>query len=157
MKICVISDTHGSDAAIRRALNAADGADCFIHLGDNVRDARSIEAVTQKTVYSVRGNCDMASEAEDERVLTLCGARLFITHGHRYGVSSSTTRLACRGEELCCGAALFGHTHMSLVEAWGPLLLINPGSPALPRGGMQPSIAMLDINDGEIYPRIVTL
>lgn len=157
MKVCAISDTHGSAFAIRRALEAAKDADCFIHLGDTVRDARSLEALTGKPVYFVRGNCDAASDADSERVLTLCGARLLITHGHNYSVSASTINLAYRAEELGCSAALFGHTHMSLIEASGPLLIINPGSPALPRGGMKPSIAVLEIENGEIYPSIVTL
>ena len=45
--------------------------------------------------------------------------------------------------------------HISLLEASGALLALNPGSPTSPREGRAPSAALLKIENGTIYPEIV--
>ena len=40
LRVLVISDTHGSDVAIRRALEVCRQIDVAIHLGDIVSDAK---------------------------------------------------------------------------------------------------------------------
>ncbi len=37
-----------------------------------------------------------------------------------------------------------GHTHIPLLEKRGNLVYVNPGSVALPKGGFEPSYALLD-------------
>lgn len=51
-------------------------------------------------------------------------------------------------------AALFGHTHIPLVEAQGDVLLVNPGSLSRPRGGSAPGCALLTIEQGEVRVRL---
>lgn len=155
MNVGVISDTHGTGGALRRALAALPKMDAWIHLGDYASDSRLLEAAGIP-VYAVRGNCDGDARAESERVITLGGARLFLTHGHRYGVKQGTEAVLYRAEELLCNAVLFGHTHIPLVEAQGSILAINPGSAALPHQG-KPSIARLTIENGDVHARIVLL
>ena len=155
MNIGVISDTHGNEGALRRALTALPGMDAWIHLGDHASDSRVLSAA-DVPVYTVRGNCDFDTSAEQELVITLGGARLFLTHGHKYGVKQGVEAVFYRAQELMCGAVLFGHTHLSLVEAWGSVLGVNPGSAALPHKG-RPSVARLSIEKGDINARIVLL
>ena len=106
-------------------------------------------------MYSVRGNCDFDARLAAEQILTLEGVRIFACHGHQYGVRYDRTRLFYRAEELKCTLALYGHTHVSLLEASGALLALNPGSPTSPREGRAPSAALLKIENGTIYPEIV--
>ncbi|HWR19292.1 MAG TPA: metallophosphoesterase [Clostridia bacterium] len=155
MNVGVISDTHGSDYAIRRALNALPHMDAWIHLGDHASDSRAL-STANVPVYAVRGNCDFDLSAEVERVIMLQGVRLFLTHGHKYGVKQNVQTVFYRAEEFLCSAVLFGHTHVPLVEAWGSILGINPGSAALPLRG-RPSVAKLTIEKGDVSAKIVLL
>ncbi|HWS28970.1 MAG TPA: metallophosphoesterase [Clostridia bacterium] len=155
MNVGVISDTHGSDHALKRALNALPGMDAWIHLGDYASDSRALSAANVP-VYAVRGNCDFDARAETERVITLGGARLFLTHGHKYGVKQNLGTVFHRAEELMCLAVLFGHTHLPTVEVWGNILGVNPGSAALPQRG-RPSVAKLTIEKGDVNARIVLI
>jgi putative phosphoesterase len=45
---------------------------------------------------------------------------------------------------------VYGHTHISLINQEENLLVINPGSPSMPRGGLPPSVALLTIENGKI-------
>ena len=154
MKILVFSDTHGLTASAVRAANAHADADEIIHLGDNVRDAREIERLTGKPVTFVRGNCDYSPEPE-KLLITKGGCRIFLTHGHRYGVGFSLLRLALAAEEAGAQAALFGHTHKSLLEYENCILLLNPGSTSCPRGCV-PSYALIEAEGGRIKAEIIS-
>lgn len=151
----VISDTHGSRAAIEAALNKLPEAKIWLHLGDNLQDADYI-IEAGKTVYSVRGNCDFTN-ASTESVITIEKTRIYMTHGHRYDVDYDRSRLAYRAEELNCTVALYGHTHISLIEASGRLLIVNPGSPSRPRGGRRASFASLTVDGTDVCSRIILL
>ena len=50
---------------------------------------------------------------EDEKIIEVCGKKIFITHGHFYGVKEGMQRLLYRGLELKVDIALYGHTHIS--------------------------------------------
>lgn len=143
MKIAVISDTHG-----RCVKDIFDDADAVIHLGDHFSD----EIHTDLPIYRVKGNCD-ADIAPTEQILELCGRKIFITHGHLYGVKQSLNRLLYRAEELGADAALFGHTHIAFCENVGGILLLNPGSFARPRAG-SPSCAKLYVDYSEMRAEI---
>ena len=81
----------------------------------------------------------------------LCGARILLAHGDRYGVKSSLTRLSYRAEELACQAAFFGHTHRAFCGYVGGALLLNPG--ALREGNW----AEVTVQEGKIVPRLLSL
>ena len=62
--------------------------DRILHLGDLVRDAEALaEKFPQIPVSCVPGNCDgRRPDLPEERVFTLDGCRLLMTHGHIYHV-----------------------------------------------------------------------
>lgn len=158
-RIGVISDTHGGPAVTRLCTEIAGDVDCWFHLGDYISDAAELKKLTGKPVYTVRGNCDEYSDdftALSERVVEISGKRFFLIHGHSYGVKESLSRAAYRAEELHCDALLFGHTHISLIDNYDGLLIVNPGSPRLPHGSRKPSFAILTItDDGKLRAQIV--
>ena len=170
-RICVISDTHGSQTAADAVVYAAGDVDCYFHLGDYAGDAKRIAEKTGRPVYSVLGNCDYGFHREleesvfplpqkrvtTERVVTVENARILLTHGHLYGVDMGDFTLGYRAEELNCAAVLYGHTHMSELSAFGKVLKLNPGSPSRPRGGRKPSYAILEIDGGDVNASIKLL
>lgn len=156
MRVLVMSDSHGRLSEIRLAARAAGEIDCALHLGDFAGDARVLANLLGVPVHAVRGNCDAGFSYETEKVLTLGGARIFMTHGHLYGVKTGTWALAEHAGALGCAAALYGHTHVSDIAAQGPMLLVNPGSPSRPASGRKRSIAVLEIENGDVRPGIIT-
>lgn len=102
----------------------------------------------------MRGNTDFGTSQVTERIVELGGKRLFLCHGHTYGVEAGLTRLYLRAKELGCHAALFGHTHVAFLDEGGEVTLLNPGSPSRPRGGSRRAMGLLTIRgpvlDGEL-------
>lgn len=155
MRLGILSDTHGSKAAVRRAAEYAGKVDAWLHAGDITSDAEYLQEYTGLAVYAVAGNCDWEEEPA-ERVLEFGGCRILLLHGHQYGVKYSLYRLSLHAQELGCQAAVYGHTHQSMLDKAGGLLLLNPGSPACPRG-CRPSCAVLAAENGRVNGEIIVL
>ena len=149
-RVLVVSDSHGDEWALRRALADEPDASVVIHLGDGVREAETLSAqYPDRTFYIVRGNCDFAaSDYLPAREETVGGVRLFFTHGHLYGVKYDLYRIACAARERRAEVLLFGHTHEPLCDYDDGLYLVNPGS--LHDG----SYAVLDIRQKGLMPTI---
>lgn len=152
MLIAVISDTHGNKNIILKIRQEIKKRNIkgVIHLGDNIDDVEEIIEGLDCKFYGVRGNCDLSSFPE-ELIVSIENKRFFITHGHRYGVKAGLNNIFYKGRELGVDAVLFGHTHIKIISKEEGMWVINPGSPSLPKDGVQ-SIALIDIKDGEISP-----
>ena len=142
MELLIFSDSHGRVDGMRAALERqvhSPQAVCF--LGDGLRDATALE-LGRAMLYDVRGNCDwgMQEDAPTERTVCLAGHRLFLTHGHMYGVKSGLGALIAAAARMEADVVLFGHTHApTLIEIPAgdvvsgmalarPMYLFNPGS-----------------------------
>ena len=135
---------QGSDGC--RAQKFAD-VDAIIHLGDYVRDAEYVKTQTDKKVYTVRGNCDIASRARSEIVIRIGGKKILAVHGHKQNVKASLLRLGLYACEKEVDAALFGHTHVPAEQFFEGVILYNPGSLGEPRG-RRPSVGIITIDEG---------
>lgn len=153
-RIGVFSDTHGNLSALPRALELAGPLDAFVHLGDYGSDGANIEKQTGLPYHAVRGNCDFSSALPRQRVVAFEQAQILLLHGD--GVSS-TYQLALLAEQAHCSAALFGHTHTPLLTAQGKILLLNPGSLSMPRGGSGPAFAVLTVEGRQVNAKIIAL
>lgn len=149
MKILVMSDTHGHRANIEKALLKFSDADCIIHLGDYVRDAEYIKKLTDKVVYSLKGNCDISDTAKQELVLNIDGKKILALHGHQQSVKTSLLPLGLYAIQKGADLVLFGHTHIPVEELYANMILYNPGSLGEPRG-RKPSVGIVAIENGEI-------
>jgi len=125
MKILVFSDSHGVAEPMAEIARAETPA-MALHLGDCVSDADSLARVTP--LECVRGNCDRFCDEPDYRLLEIGGHRIFMTHGHRYGVKFSLEKLLLTASLSGADIVLFGHTHRPLCEEADGLRVINPGS-----------------------------
>ncbi len=86
------------------------------------------------------------------QTVTACGHRIFLAHGNRYSVDVSPEILANVAKASDCDIAVFGHTHIPHTETVSGVLVINPGSPARPRGYSSPGFAVLQLEAGRNPP-----
>lgn len=145
MKILVFSDSHGYAGYMLEAARRC-APDAVIHLGDGAGDLSALKKELPRTpVINVRGNCDSDISVPERRIIELSGSRLFICHGHRYGVKLSLDGLLTSA--MCAGAdaVLFGHTHIPCLRTENGLLILNPGSVGR---GRSPSCAVLTLEEG---------
>lgn len=146
MKVLIISDTHRSLRNFYEAVDREGRVDQLLHLGDVEGDEEEICAYAGCPAVFVAGNNDFFSRNDRDHELVLQGVRIFMTHGHNYGVSMGTWRLEEEGRSRQADVILFGHTHRPEVCKKNGIILANPGSLSYPRQqGRQPSYAIMEI------------
>ncbi|MEE1113819.1 MAG: metallophosphoesterase [Eubacterium sp.] len=147
MKILVISDTHGHAGRLWDVLNRTGQVDALIHCGDVEGQEDEIRDLADCPCYMVTGNNDWDSVLPDEITATIDDYRIWITHGHRYGVSLGPEMLRDEAESKGIDLCFFGHTHRPMVETENNLTLINPGSLTYPRQlGRKPTYVLITID-----------
>ncbi len=148
----VVSDSHGNNRALYRALDEQPTACAVFHLGDGAAEAEQLREHCPCPLYAVAGNCDFSSSFPTEDEVRVHGVSVFYTHGHRYGVKAGTGRLEAEARRRGVRVALFGHTHQPTVRYENGLYLVNPGS--LGYGGCY---ATIDLVGGELFVNLTHL
>lgn len=160
MKFLIASDIHGSAYYCRKLMEAyeKENARRLVLLGDVLyhgprndlpREYDPKEVIRMlnersREIYAVRGNC----EAEVDQMvldfpvladymLLLDGDRvIYATHGHVWNEDHLPPMKP--GDVL-----LHGHTHVLRAEKKNGILILNPGSVAIPKEGNPPTYAVL--------------
>lgn len=134
-KILVVSDNHRKLDNIYQLLEENPDISYFIHLGDSEGSEDAIRTHLPKGCesYFVQGNNDFFAYLPKEIEMRLGKERLFLTHGHLYGVGFDLQGLADEARARNCSMALFGHTHRPFSRMVNGVLCINPGSINFPR------------------------
>ncbi len=128
MRIVVFSDTHGSINKCISAVNTLGQVDMIIHLGDVLKDAKNLEVSFPEIPFEyVSGNNDIYS-FQTEKMIEVSGKKIFMTHGHIYGVKNSLKNLAEKAKQEQADICLFGHTHKSFDGCEYGVRFLNPGS-----------------------------
>jgi putative phosphoesterase len=187
MKLGLISDTHGAVAPVVQLLEGPfTGSELVLHAGDvlyhgprnplpeTYNPARLAEVINSSPAPFViaRGNCD---SSVDQFVLDAPllapyaliqweGLRLLINHGDL----CTSQELAAEASRLGARVALFGHIHTPVLEEVNGVLLVNPGSPALPKyeiaGRYIPTYGLIEAgkvllcrldNDEELFSAVI--
>lgn len=159
MKVLVVSDSHGRDENLERAVLKEQPFDMLIHCGDVEGREFYIEALAECPCTIVAGNNDFFSDLPREEEITLAGHRILVSHGHFYGVSMDLSRLLDEAQSRNCDCVFFGHTHKPVLEEVDGIFVLNPGSLSFPRQrNRKPSYAVLDIaENGKISAEILYL
>lgn len=146
-------------------LFCGDGID---DIGEILQDALNNEKQQEKLpelIAVVRGNNDpknyvLSLPAKEEELeasnykmfqieipeavsFMVAGRRVFASHGHRHCVNFSMDNLYAIAENLPADMIFYGHTHRGYQEETQGTLFLNPGSLCLPRGGQEPSFAVV--------------
>lgn len=138
----VFSDTHSNTALMVEAV-ARTRPDVIIHLGDYDRDTEILRRkFPEIPLYSVQGNCDIASSAPLADIVPLGPVKALIAHGHTYNVDWGIDSIVYSAQEQGAKLALFGHTHRPLYEEVGGVQVLNPGSAGK---GREPTWAQVEV------------
>lgn len=132
-KIIIISDSHGDLDNVRKIMKKEKDADAVIHLGDLIGQDEQLKEICKCPIYKVKGNGDFLSDNPISDVIEIAGNRIFITHGHHYGVNYGLDKLYYAAQEMECNIAMYGHTHVPDNSVYGGMIIVNPGSVSLPR------------------------
>ncbi|MBP1560617.1 MAG: metallophosphoesterase [Oscillospiraceae bacterium] len=156
MRIIVMSDSHGQSVQVEKIIRANPEADMFVHLGDGEREISEMRMkYPDIDLRSVRGNCDFGKDSPDFQIIEWGKARIFCTHGHRYGVKGGTELIRSIARDNGCSAVFFGHTHERYLALEDGIDILNPGSCAFPRDGNKPSYAFVDVTENGIFLNII--
>ncbi len=149
MKVLLVSDTHGTDTMLEKALEI-EKPDFLCHMGDVEGSEEYIRIIAGCPIAMVSGNNDFWSDLDPEAKFELEGFRIFMTHGHYYYVHSGTEDLRAAGIRNGADIILFGHTHQPTLEEYDHLIIANPGSLTYPRQrNHQPSYMVMNLEKGK--------
>lgn len=150
MKIGVVSDTHG---LLRpEVLPALEGVEQILHLGDvgKISVLKELEKIAPVT--AVRGNVDTdgpCSRLPETEVTLSEGRYLYMLH--------DLNTLHLDPAAATFAAVLYGHTHRASIGWKKGVLYFNPGSCGPRRFELHVTLGLLEIEDGELRPKIVSL
>jgi len=157
----ILSDIHGGMAPLAKALSWYRTLQCrhIMVLGDLLNHgprnplpvgydpaavADTLNGFADR-IMAIRGNCDSEVDqmlcrfpmSTDYNWLVSDGRRLCFAHGHR--LHPGNLPPLAPGEGF-----VFGHTHLPVAEWRDNILLFNPGSISIPKGGHAASFGCFD-------------
>jgi len=144
LRIFVLADTHNRFP--QRVKEIANNADEIWHLGDVCAESilDELRAIGPR-VAVVRGNCD--SNFEWPLVLYLV----------RAGLKFRLQHIPPQESPDDIDVLMHGHTHVPRNERRGKVLFLNPGCVTRPNRGSPASVAWLEIVNGKINWKLVSL
>ena len=128
MRVGVVGDIHGSYRELQAAVKAMGKVDHLLFTGDGCRELARLEQETGLHVRGVVGNCDFMASYPAQDLFYLDGYKVFLTHGHLYGVKHDLQRLGLAGQEQDAKLVVFGHTHLPFSAEWHGISIFNPGT-----------------------------
>lgn len=160
MLIGLISDTHIPDRARQLPQNVADAfsdVDLILHAGDLTSLDVIDKLETIAPVMAVQGNMDRANgiNLPKAKVIEAEGLKIGIVHGEVYP-RADTQQLVYLAKELNVDILVSGHSHQPKIEKTNGVLLINPGSPIVPRLADR-TVMLLEINNKEVDVEIIKI
>ena len=145
-RVLLVSDSHGRTEHLEKAMERVKPG-LILHMGDVEGDEDLIDAEAGCEVVYVRGNCDYSSDAPASEVVAIGRHKVFMAHGHTFGVGFGLEGLAEAAKEAGCDHAFFGHTHVPMKTEVDGITVINPGSISLPRqDGRIPTFVVADVD-----------
>ncbi len=144
MKSIIFSDSHKNFAPMQKAIEAEGDISHIIHAGDVHSDVEDLEILYPRLpIAAVKGNNDwFVRDVPEDRVFELGGVRIFLTHGHNYGVKYSFEKILWKAKEVSAKITIFGHTHIPVHKEVDGVVLFNPGAATKGYG-------ILEVSDGE--------
>ena len=160
MLIGLISDTHIPDRARilpQNVIDAFSDVDLILHAGDLTSPKVIDELEDIAPVMAVQGNMDRANgiNLPKAKVIEAEDLRIGLVHGEVYP-RADTQQLLYLAKELNVDILVSGHSHQPKIEQLEGILLLNPGSPIVPRLADR-TVMLLEINNKEVDVEIVKI
>ncbi len=160
MLIGVISDTHIPERASKIpeiVFEIFKDVDLILHAGDlislDILDELNEIAPTECT----QGNMDRAYglKLPQNLVFDFEGIKLGLNHGEVYP-RGDTQQLRYIALEMEVEVLITGHTHWPFIKEVNDVLLLNPGSPTVPRL-TDPTVMLLNIDNKKLDAEIIKI
>lgn len=149
-RVLVVSDSHGNNENVRRAIEKAGKIDLMVHLGDVGYDYLQVERMSGVPTYMVAGNNDYGGFLNDRIIFYIGSHKVFATHGHRQNLYRGVDTLRYLALENECDIVMFGHTHVPFLDEGEDCTILNPGSLTYPRQiGHKKTFLIMEIDDNE--------
>ena len=160
MLIGLISDTHIPDRAKELPQNvfeAFENVELILHAGDLTSPKVIEELEKLAPVMAVQGNMDRVNgiNLPKAKVIEAEGLKIGVIHGEVYPRADSS-QLLYLAKELNVDILVSGHSHQPKIEQTEGILLLNPGSPIVPRLADR-TVMILEINNKEVDVEIVKI
>jgi putative phosphoesterase len=150
MRVALISDTHGQLRP--EALAFVRGADHIVHAGD-ICDPAILDALAELApLTAVRGNNDHGAWAERlpaTALVPLGGILLYAIH--------DLAEIDLDPPAAGVAVVVSGHSHIPVVQQRDGVVYVNPGSAGPRRFRLPISVGELDVRDGTVTARTVSL
>ncbi|WP_423792939.1 YfcE family phosphodiesterase [Methanocaldococcus indicus] len=134
MLIGILSDTHIPDRAYslpKTIFDIFSTVDLIIHCGD-ITDREVLDSLEDLTnVVAVKGNMDYLDLPKKE-ILNIDNLKIGVIHGDIIYPRGDLLKLKLLAKEMGVDVLISGHTHIPFIEK-RDILLLNPGSPTVPR------------------------
>ncbi|MDE6025453.1 MAG: metallophosphoesterase [Lachnospiraceae bacterium] len=149
-RVLIVSDSHGKNENVQKAIKKAGKIDSMIHLGDIGYDYLELERMAHVPTYMVAGNNDYGLPINDRIIIQIGGHKIFAVHGHRHGVYFGPDTIRYYALENDCDIAMYGHTHMPFLDEEGDVTVLNPGSLTYPRqSGHEKTFIIMEVDDDD--------
>lgn len=160
MLIGVLSDTHIPERAEKipeSVIETFKDVEMILHAGDLVSTDVFDELENLAPTICVEGNMDRAYglKLPKHEILKIDGNKIGLNHGEVYP-RGDTQQLEYIGMEMDVDVLITGHTHIPFIKELENILLLNPGSPTVPRMS-DPSVMLLDVTEEMIDARIIKI
>ena len=164
MILGIISDTHiedRSDKIPNEVYNHFSDVDLIIHCGD-IRSGTVLNDLREicKTI-AVKGNTDNL-DLPREIITKIGGFNIGIIHGNQIEPRGDILKMKYYALEKTLDILISGHTHVPLIkeitidELNRKILLLNPGSPTVPRGYAK-TIMKVEIKNNSVKPVLIPI
>ena len=153
MLIGLISDTHIPDRARelpKNVISSFENVDLILHAGDLTSTKVIDELEKIAPTIAIKGNMDRAAGImlPNAKVIEAEGLKIGIAHGEVYP-RADTQQLLYLAKQLDADILVTGHSHQPKIEQIDGVLLLNPGSPVVPRLADR-TVMLLEINNKEV-------
>lgn len=160
MLIGLISDTHIPDRAKvlpEKVLDSFENVDLILHAGDLTSPRVIDELENIAPVMAIQGNMDRVNgiDLPKAKVIEAEGLKIGLVHGEVYP-RADTQQLVYLAKQLDADILVSGHSHQPKIEQKDGVLLLNPGSPIVPRLADR-TVMLLEINNKEVDVEIVKI
>ena len=160
MLIGLISDTHIPDRAKeipQKVFDAFKDVDLILHAGDltSLKVIDELEKVAP--VIAIQGNMDRINgiNLPIAKVVEVENLKIGIAHGEVYP-RADTQQLVYLAKELDVDILVTGHSHQPKIEQSEGILLLNPGSPVVPRLADR-TVMLLEIKNKDVDVEIIKI